>query len=169
MDYKYIEQLLERYFECETSLQEEQILRSFFAQDEQEVPVQLRRYLPLFMAMQQHDALGDDFDERILALTEEPKTVKARTIRLGERLRPLFRAAAIVAVVLTLGNAINVSLQGEQTQTDDINYAAYKDTYDDPAVAYDKVEDALELLSEGFSRLQSADSARIDSLYSELR
>ena len=30
MDYKYIEQLLERYWNCETSLEEEQILRSFF-------------------------------------------------------------------------------------------------------------------------------------------
>ena len=30
MDYKYIEQLLERYWNCETSLEEEQILRAFF-------------------------------------------------------------------------------------------------------------------------------------------
>lgn len=33
MDYKYIEQLLERYWECETSLEEENILRTFFSQD----------------------------------------------------------------------------------------------------------------------------------------
>ena len=32
MDYKYIEQLLERYWQGETSLQEEAILRSFFSQ-----------------------------------------------------------------------------------------------------------------------------------------
>ena len=30
MDYKYIEQLLERYWEGETTLQEEAILRTFF-------------------------------------------------------------------------------------------------------------------------------------------
>ena len=34
MDYKYIEQLLERYWEAETSLEEERILQSFFAQKE---------------------------------------------------------------------------------------------------------------------------------------
>jgi len=34
MDYKYIEQLLERYWRCETSLQEEEILRLFFSQEE---------------------------------------------------------------------------------------------------------------------------------------
>ena len=31
MDYKYIEQLLERYWQCETTLQEENILRAFFS------------------------------------------------------------------------------------------------------------------------------------------
>ena len=46
MDYKYIEQLLERYWNCETSLEEEQILRSFFRQ--KEVPAHLLRYKQLF-------------------------------------------------------------------------------------------------------------------------
>ena len=34
MDYKYIEQLLERYWNCDTTLEEEQILRTFFSQKE---------------------------------------------------------------------------------------------------------------------------------------
>ena len=46
MDYKYIEQLLERYWECETSLEEENILRTFFSQDN--IPVSLLRYKSLF-------------------------------------------------------------------------------------------------------------------------
>ena len=33
MNYQYIEQLLERYWDCQTTLEEEQILRSFFKQD----------------------------------------------------------------------------------------------------------------------------------------
>ena len=33
MDYKYIEQLMERYWNAETSLEEESILRSFFSQE----------------------------------------------------------------------------------------------------------------------------------------
>jgi hypothetical protein len=168
MDYKYIEQLLQRYFECETSLQEEQILRAFFAQDEQEVPQELRQYVPLFAALQADDALGEDFDERILSLTCEPPVVKARTISLSQRLRPLFRAAAIVAIVLTLGNAMNLSLRNDQPAGDDINYAAYKDTYDDPSVAYDQVEDALQLLSEGYSMAAMADSLKADSIISQV-
>ena len=34
MDYKYIEQLLERYWQCQTSVEEERILRDFFGQEE---------------------------------------------------------------------------------------------------------------------------------------
>ena len=104
MDYKYIEQLLERYWQCETTLQEETILRSFFSQEE--VPVWLLKYKALFDATTQKETpLGDDFDKRILAMTENKKAVKARTISLTQRLMPLFKAAAVVAIVLKLGNA----------------------------------------------------------------
>ena len=103
MDYKYIEQLLERYWQCETSLQEESILRSFFSQEE--VPAELQQYKALFTyEIQKEDTLGDDFDMRILEQIGE-ETPKAKTITLTSRLMPLFKAAAIVAIILTLGNA----------------------------------------------------------------
>ncbi len=120
MDYKYIEQLLERYFQCETTLKEEEILRAFFAQDN--VPVWLVQYKPMFnYAQQSEEPLGADFDERIMRIidqqqgtaSQEPTAqhhtqtvvVKARTVTLTQRLVPLFKAAAIVAIILTLGNA----------------------------------------------------------------
>lgn len=109
MDYKYINQLLERYWNCETTLNEEGILRAFFSQED--VPAELRRYKDLFVYEQRQtttDVLGDDFDERLLSMIEEPKTVKARTITMKQRLMPLFKAAAIVAIILTLGNAAQV-------------------------------------------------------------
>ena len=101
MDYKYIEQLLERYWQCETTLQEEDILRSFFSQPD--IPEELQRYQPLFTC-EQEELLGDDFDARILEMIgeEEPK---AKIVTLTSRLMPLFKAAAIVAIILTLGNA----------------------------------------------------------------
>ena len=100
MDYKYIEQLLERYWECETTLQEEAILRAFFSQEN--VPAELQKYKALFTyELQKEDVLGDDFDARILEKTQPT----AKTVTLTSRLMPLFKAAAIVAIVLTLGNA----------------------------------------------------------------
>lgn len=111
MDYKYIEQLLDRYFECETSLDEEQILRAFFAQEN--VPVSLLQYRELFTEVavaKKEETLSGDFDSRILAAigemeAEKPLHVKARVIKMRWHLRPLYKAAACVAIVLALGQA----------------------------------------------------------------
>lgn len=159
MDYKYIEQLLERYWQCETTVEEEAILRAFFSQNN--VPAALMKYRPLFACQQQavkEQKLGDDFDAKILSMIEEPATVKARTIPLWSRFTPLFKAAAVVAIVITLGNAAQFSMTDSKAD-EDINYASYKDTYKDPSVAYSKVEDALELMSEGINKAQNIDSA----------
>lgn len=152
MDYRYIEQLLDRYFAAETSLEEESILQSFFSQ--KEIPSGMEKYRDLFVFRQeeQQTVLGEDFDNRILKMVEgQPQTiVKARQISLSQRLMPLFKAAAVVAVFLSLGQAAQFSL-GEDRAEEEINYANYKDTYEDPSVAYDKVESALQLVGESFN------------------
>lgn len=163
MDYKYIEQLLERYWQCETSLEEERILQAFFSQ--KEVPAELQRYRDLFACreeMMRAETLGDDFDARILSATgnggEQP-VVKARTITMRRRLMPLFKAAAVVAILVTLGNAAQLSYEDGDTAGDEINYAGYKDTFNDPEMAYDKVQNALELVSEGIMQAERTDTA----------
>ncbi len=146
MDYKYIEQLLERYWQCETSLQEEEILRSFFAQDN--VPVSLLTYRDLFVSQakdKQDNVLGDDFDARILAKVEGDKPVKANTITMRQRLMPLFKAAAIVAIVITIGNAAQMAFD----QSD--------------AHAPEQVVEGYNKIHHG-SSVAKADSAKVDSL-----
>lgn len=108
MDFKYIEQLLECYWQCETSLEEEAQLRAFFAGGD--VPEHLLRYKDLFIyqQLQQEEHLGEDFDARVLAEIEAP-VVKAKRLTLTARFIPLFKAAAVVAVVLSLGNAMQHS------------------------------------------------------------
>ncbi len=112
MDYKYIEQLLDKYFECQTTLEEEQILRAFFAQEN--VPTHLLQYRELFVSQafgKNAESLGTDFDERILSIIgaedkeKEVKHVVARKVSLNKRLRPLYKAAACVAIVLAIGQA----------------------------------------------------------------
>lgn len=124
MDYKYINQLLNRYWQGDTSLEEEDILRAFFSQDN--VPAELRAYKPLFAYEAKEpkiDVLGDDFDKRILGLTEE-KPVKARVITMTQRLKPLFKAAATVAILITLGNALQVPFS-RHNQDPISNYDGY--------------------------------------------
>ncbi|WP_297329696.1 hypothetical protein [uncultured Bacteroides sp.] len=108
MDSKYIEQLLERYWQCETSLEEEAQLRAFFSEDN--VPEHLLRYKNLFVyqQLQQKVHLGEDFDARVLAEIEVP-VVKAKRMTLTARFMPLFKAAAVVIVVLSLGNMMQHS------------------------------------------------------------
>lgn len=115
MDYKYINQLLDRYWKGETSLEEEEILRAFFSQDE--LPAELKPYQALFsyeMGEAKQEALGDDFDQKMMAMIEDEYTKKpnkVKVISLTERLKPLFKAAAVVAIILTLGNAVQVPFQ----------------------------------------------------------
>lgn len=154
MDYKYIEQLLERYWKCDTSAEEEQILRTFFSQ--KDVPAALLKYRDLFACearMREEETLDDDFDARILSIIEEPSEVKARVVRMPRRLMPLFKAAAVVAIIITLGNAAQLSISGD-APGEDVNYAGYTDTFSDPTAAYNNVQDALELVSEGISMAQ---------------
>ena len=110
MNYEYIEQLLDRYFLAETSLEEEQILQAFFRQEA--VPEHLQVYAHLFayVETQQEVGLGADFDTRVMArLQEEGQAVlhvKVKRMTLGERLKPLWRAAAAVAIVVVLGGGV---------------------------------------------------------------
>lgn len=125
MDYKYIEQLLERYWEAETSLQEETILRTFFSQPD--IPENLRKYQSLFVCEQQREeVLGEDFDARILDQIGDAPL--AKTVTLKSRLMPLFKAAAIVAIILTLGNAAQ----------------APWDIWEDPRDAYVKAHEQMD-------------------------
>lgn len=109
MDYKYIEQLLERYWNCESTLEEEVILRAFFRQ--KELPAHLQRYRSLFayQATQPSVGLDDEFDRRVLAQIERP-IVKARRLSLRTRFMPLFKAAAVMALLFTMGGIIQQSV-----------------------------------------------------------
>ena len=117
MDYKYINQLLDRYWKCETTLEEEEILRTFFSQDD--FPAELRTYQSLFAYEQsetKHEALGTDFDQKMMAMIEDENAEephRAKVVSLTERLKPLFKAAAVVAIFLTLGNAAQVTFQDD--------------------------------------------------------
>ncbi len=159
MDYKYIEQLLERYWACESSVEEEELLRAFFRQEE--LPAHLMRYRDLFAYQDKSSGaeLGADFDARILAQIERP-VVRARVVGWAHGLRSFYKAAAVVAVVLTLSTAVQHAFDGGSAEpVTDYNYSGYKDTYTDPEVAYDQVSSALRLVADGL-RAEEKDSVR---------
>lgn len=160
MDYKYIEQLLERYWDGATSLEEETILRTFFSQ--QKIPASLAFYKDLFVYEQNQKqvTLGNNFDQRVLQAIETDyknegnnvNQVKAKQVTITQRLRPLYRAVAIVAVVTLVGISAQhtfTSSPNASNQSWDYNQSAYKDSYQDPTKAYEATKDILKIFKKG--------------------
>lgn len=156
MDYKYIEQLLDRYWAAETTVEEEQILRTFFRQAD--MPASLARYKDLFAYEQDQslEGLGDDFDQKVLSQIEDkPVVVQARRISLTRSLRPLFQAAASVAIIVLVGIGAQHSFNKANSGTWDYNPASYQDTYSNEQQAYHVLENGLEMFQ---------NTAAVDSL-----
>lgn len=174
MDYKYIEQLIESYWEGKTSVQEEEILRAFFAQST--VPAELERYRSLFEYEGQQsrtEHLGKDFDERLCQLagveTEDKEpAVRARRVSFLAHLRPLTHAAAAVAVVaLVVTGAQHVFTQQDKTPVWDYNAEGYHDTYDTPQEAYETLDEGLRGLQEALI-MDETDSLSHDTVAHEV-
>lgn len=162
MDYKYIEQLIERYWKCETTLVEEHLLRDFFLQDNLPKNLELYRSLFEYELSEQNISLNNAFDEKILSKINQ-KTVKAHRNTIQDRFRPFYRAAAAVAIIFTLGVAAQHSFNTDNKHANtNYNYSTYKDTYTDPQVAYEQVSSALKTVSSGLraSGLQKSDSVK---------
>lgn len=169
MDYKYIEQLVERYWAAETSPEEETILKAFFSQHD--VPASLQAYAPLFrdLAAEADVVLGDDFDARMLqaaglgsagnAAAPTP-VLTARRVRRPFSLRPLYQSAAAVAVVvlISLGAQRLFSPAQQPDAAWDYNPDSYSDTYSTPTQAYHVVESSLEM----FRKTASADTTGVE-------
>jgi len=121
MDSKQIERLLQKYWDCETTVEEERRLRQFFSSEV--VPAHLMRYKDLFVFQEfmQQESLGEDFDERLLKQVESP-VVKAKSVSIFSRLAPILRAAAAIALLLAVGNL------AERTWLQDYHQMAVNDT-----------------------------------------
>jgi hypothetical protein len=95
MNHEAIQQLLDRYFEGETTLQEEAQLRDYFRRDD--VPDTLRPYRPLFRffeAERQHKP-DDAFEDRLLQQLEQRPRLRVHRLR-------VWVASAAAAFVIAL-------------------------------------------------------------------
>lgn len=86
MELVKIEALLEKYFDAETSVKEEQVLKSFFSSEE--VPAHLEVYRSMFAYAVQESKLKDK-------TTFRPKVRK--------RLSPMMKIAASITVIVSIG------------------------------------------------------------------
>ncbi|MCD7901089.1 MAG: hypothetical protein LUH22_14825 [Bacteroides sp.] len=144
MDYKYIKEVLDRYWNCQTTVEEEAELRSFFISEDVPASLQPDKDLFLYQSIQKDLKVSNGFEEKVLAQIELP-VVKIRRVTLFSRFKPLFKAAAMVVVLLTAGSVIEYSLSDKSARVN-------SDTYEDPAAAYEEVSNVLKMLSEEINK-----------------
>ena len=137
MDYKRIEALLDKYWEAETTLEEEQELLQFF--NDGEVPEHLQEAAQVFryFANQKKPVIEDPaFDEKVVGIHETVEIPKRGKVIKWDFKRMLNVAAAIGGVVVA---SIIIRNQTMIEQT--------PDTFEDPKLAFEETKKALELLS----------------------
>lgn len=139
-----IKQLVEKYFEGETSLVEEQQLRAYFK--EGEVAEDLKTYQPLFQyfATAKKEELPSHFDERVVVKLQPP--AKRRFMR-----RMVQMSSVAASVMLVIGayfwyNTTDVM----PPVSNQINWEQYEIT--DEKEAYKETKAALKLLSRNLNK-----------------
>ena len=111
-DYSKIDEVLERYWLCQTSVEEEQMLQDFFLHST-DIPTHLLTYQSLFeyRDAKQAEKLPGDFEDKILQKIDvQPKRKKIYYLR-------AIRVAAGIALLISLGLTAHVHhVRAEQAQ-----------------------------------------------------
>jgi hypothetical protein len=133
--------LIEKYFEGDTSLEEEAQLRAYF--NGEAVDEELRAYQPLFQhfASERELALSDDFDEKLF---QKMEPVEAKVVQLRTWPKQLLRIAAVGAVLVVTMFYLWKPSQ-PQTHQAAVDWSKYEIT--DERQAYEETVKALKLVS----------------------
>ena len=137
MDYNNIRKLLDKYWEGESSIEEESQLRSFFSGED--IPEDLKPYQPLFQFFQleQDKNLNVDFDQRLI---QELKSSEKPPAKVRSLPYYLMRVAA-VGILL-----ISIYFVGQQWSDGSYNTVAETEEMT-PEEVYAQTKEALLLVS----------------------
>jgi DNA helicase IV len=152
MDLDNIESLLQKYWNAETSLEEEQQLREFFASEPafgepsagKPVPENLKETASLFRYFEQQKRLGVDdlaFDRELKKkLKPAGKVINLSMVQVARIAAGLF---VVVAATFFVRQEIKKAYPDEP-----------EDTYSDPKVAFEETKKALMMISKSFNKAQ---------------
>lgn len=136
MDYKEIRGLLEKYWEGDSSLEEEALLQNFFNSNQEELPEDLAEAAPMFLYFR-HKA-----EEKLHLQAEIPEFIPVKKVRFNAG-KTLAYAASLM-IILAVGYFIRQQAQPEEKPP----VATFKTReIDDPERAYAETKKALLLLS----------------------
>jgi hypothetical protein len=156
MDFKNMEDLLKKYWNCETTLEEEKQLREYFGGNN--IPEQWKDTAPLFRYFQEtkKKSLNDlAFEGQVINKIHAPKRSRLATLAYNT-----MRIAAGLAVVLAATWFIRNEVRKTTPQ-------AVVDTYDDPKLAFEETKKALLMISKSFGTAEA--QARKINMFNEAR
>jgi len=143
MDSNEIKQLLEKYWNCETSLEEEQQLKEYFRGNN--IPESFKETSELFryFEAQKKDSLNHGFDGEVMKRIKEERPQ-------GKVVKMMFNVARIAAgVVVVVAATYFVRQEIRKSYPPEI-----ADTYSDPKLAFEETKKALMMISKGFGKAQ---------------
>jgi hypothetical protein len=148
MEYKEIENLLNRYLEGESTLQEEALLKEYFSQPVIQVEHhEMQEMFRYFDVAKQHSAPPFDVATELNAVIENEW--KKESVN---RFRPLYAWIGSAAAVLVISFGLSQYLSKPEP--------VIKDTYKDPKLAYLETKQALMKVS----RIMNRNTAKLKYL-----
>lgn len=140
MNSRQTEKLLERYFNGETSLEDEKNLREFFQR--KDIPphlLSLKAQFEYFADEHNHEYLDESFDNKIIEEISKEEKLHIRTVRR----RYLYTASGIAASILII---LSIFFQFDPLSS------KVEETFKDPMTAYLETKKALLFVSETFNK-----------------
>lgn len=159
MDSKKLEELVKKYWDCESSLEEEAQLREYFRG--KDVPEQWKETAALFRYFdeQKNKAVDPTFEVTVLGkLKNTKRSGEGRVVKLFNN---ALRIAAGVAVLLVAVYFVRHEIRKTNDQI------AVEDTFSDPERAFEETKKALLMISKGFGSAEQ--QAKKINMFNEAR
>ena len=153
MDSERLEELLEKYWKCETSVEEEQQLQTYFRHTP--VPDGLKETAALFNyfeAQKSKEVSDIAFEKSVLRKISAPR---------GRMAALIFNTMRIAAGIVVLVLAVWLVRMEVRKSTP----VQMTDTYDDPKMAFEETKKALMMISRSFSTAE--EQAKKINLFNE--
>ena len=154
MDFKNKEELLRKYWNCETTLEEEKELREYFGGND--IPEQWKETAALFryFGEAKKKSLNDvAFEQQVLHTVHGPKDSKISRL-LYNSMRIAAGLAVVIAATWFIRNEVRETIPQEVV-----------DTYDDPELAFEETKKALLMISKSFGTAE--EHARKINMFNE--
>jgi len=149
MDSKRLDELIEKYWQCQTSLEEEQELCGYFTNNQVADESLPAAVLFRYFENQKKQGLRKEIDQALIGKirqasamrTGKLRTLAAYSLRIAAGIAVLL--AAIILVRQELRSPAPIAVNGELV-----------DTYSDPQQAFEETKKALKMISRGFARAE---------------